>query len=370
MRILYVIGRLGMGGDSVAVLNTLDVLIKLGKLHVEEVSFLTHDIGYNKSKVEQLKKRGHNVIIIDGDVRKLGVKKYYDTMVRVINNSGPYDVMHIHTSMQSGVALRAAKKCGISKRICHAHTNSIQRKTNAISKFILTPFFKYLIENNATEIVACGKMAGEFLYGSKMNFKILKNGINLKEYQEVTDASLMQLKKELGISNKEFIVGHVGRFSTMKNHHFIIELAEQLKEHSEIVFVMVGDGEEFDNIQDMAEQKQLNCVFTGRRSDVSKLMCMFDMLILPSLPGEGFPMTLVEAQAGGCKCLVSDNVTKEADLGLGLVTYHSIEDIDYWTDAIVEKRESNEKRENCIKLIQTAGFNQEEAALEWYKLYT
>lgn len=58
-------------------------------------------------------------------------------------------------------------------------------------------------------------------------------------------------------------------------------------------------------------------LFLGVVEDIPALMQAFDVFVMPSL-FEGLPLVLVEAQASGLPCIVSDNITEETDLGLGL----------------------------------------------------
>jgi len=85
---------------------------------------------------------------------------------------------------------------------------------------------------------------------------------------------------------------------------------------SPILFLFVGDGPEKDHIVAMAKKKKLDdmCVFLGRRNDVSDLLQASDLLVLPSIK-EGLPVTVVEAQAVGLPCLISDSITREVNIG-------------------------------------------------------
>lgn len=367
MRILYIVGRLGMGGDSSAIFSALSPLIEQKKIRVEDVDFLTHDIGYNKKKVGELREKGHNVYILPGDVRKMGPVNYYKEVRRLLKEKGPYDVVHTHTSLQSGVALLAAEMSGVPKRVCHAHTNTIQRKTSALSRFCLTPFFKVLIEISATDKVACGKMAGEFLYG-KHEFRILKNGINLEEFKKVSEEDIRITREKLTDGDDLLLVGHIGRFSEMKNQKYIISLAEKLK-HSHIKFVLVGDGEDLEAMKKMVNKKEVPVEFLGRRNDIPELLMAFDMLVLPSLAGEGFPVTLVEAQAAGCPCIVSTEVTREADLGLGLVDFVGLDKQCDWEKTICSRKLKKMEKSKAIQAVENLGYSQNDVASEWLKVY-
>ena len=369
MRILEVIGRLGMGGDTGSVLSALEVLINTGRLSVSSVDFLTHDIGYNRDAVLQLSRRGHKVIILNGDMRKSGPLKYYMSVKKALVNNGPYDIVHVHTGMQSAIVLKAALSCKVPSRICHAHINSVQRKVNSVANSFLTPVFRYMINRYATDRAACGMDAGRFLFGFKTKFRVVKNGIDLRRFGKISTKRIEALREELGIQPSRYIIGHVGRFSDMKNQIFILRLAERLKYNSKFLFVMVGDGENFQKIKDKAEKLRLNCVFPKRREDIEAFMSMFSLHLVPSLPGEGFSITMLEAQAAGCPTICSRHVPRDADMGLGLVEFLPLEDEDKWLDAIKSKTRMRIDPDQCRKIIMEKGYEINDAAEEWAKLY-
>ena len=124
--VLHVIGHIGRGGDTTV---AQDIVTNMDntKIHFD---FVTHK-GADKEKVKQFRKAGFRVFVMDGDVRELGMVKYYKSILEIMKNAGvKYDAIHVHTGMQSGVALAAAKKAGIPKRICHSHVTAIQRKAS------------------------------------------------------------------------------------------------------------------------------------------------------------------------------------------------------------------------------------------------
>lgn len=367
MNIVHVVGRLGRGGDSTIIFNVLD-MIDTSKYKFD---FITH-VGCDENCVKKLRKKGCKVFILDGDVRKLGPFKYYKEIRKILKENPKYDVMHIHTSVQSGIAMLAAKNSGIAKRVCHAHTNEIQRKTSYLKKIILSPILKLLIKLTVTDKVACGKMAGEFLFGKKSKFNILRNGIDINFFKNVSEEEVLSLKKEFNIKDGSTIVGHIGRFSDMKNQEFILELARNINEN--VTFIFVGEGENMKYLQNKANSINRDIIFTGRRKDVNVFMHLFDVLLLPSLKGEGFPITLVEAQASGCKCLVSTNVTEESDLGLNKVKFLDLDDIDIWINNIkniCSKKyivKEHELENDCEK-IKAMKFEKSQSYLEWIKVY-
>ena len=79
----------------------------------------------------------------------------------------------------------------------------------------------------------------------------------------------------------------------------------------------MGAGELEAEAKGRAEQLGISdrIIFTGVRTDVREILSCCDCFLMPSL-FEGLPFSLVEAQAAGLRCLVSDVVTREADVGL------------------------------------------------------
>jgi glycosyltransferase involved in cell wall biosynthesis len=69
-------------------------------------------------------------------------------------------------------------------------------------------------------------------------------------------------------------------------------------------------------VQERGLAKQVS--FLGLRKDVPEILGALDGFVLPSLY-EGLGIVLIEAQAAGVPCLVSDRVPEEADLKLGMV---------------------------------------------------
>ena len=66
MRILQVVGRLGRGGDSAAILSAMGHLQKQGVVF----DFLTHP-GFVERTAEQVKAAGSRVWVLPGDVRRM-----------------------------------------------------------------------------------------------------------------------------------------------------------------------------------------------------------------------------------------------------------------------------------------------------------
>lgn len=200
--VLHVIGHIGRGGDTTVVLDVMKNMDH-SKVHFD---FITHR-GAKEETVQKLRDVGSKVYIMEGDVRELGMAKYYKSILEILKHTEvKYDAIHVHTGMQSGVALAAAKKVGIPKRICHSHVTAIQRKASFVKKVIATPIFRYLYMKNATTKIACSKDAGIFMYGKNSRFTVIYNAVDIEPYLNVFSEEIQKIEKEIGAKETDVLV--------------------------------------------------------------------------------------------------------------------------------------------------------------------
>lgn len=238
-----------------------------------------------------------------------------------------YDVVHVHNSFKNGMALLLARLMRVKVRVCHAHTSGLEDKSLGFSLSIL----KFLAVKNATVRLACSRKAGDFLYG-KQPFSVLNNAIDVQSIlDEAGDSDAT--KERYCLPKNKIIVGHVGRFVAVKNHEFILKLAQSLSD--DYHFALVGSG----GLRDKIKKQVLDLGLSSRFSfieptkEIPAILRTFDVFVLPSF-FEGLSMVALEAQASRLPCIVSDRVPPEADVGLGLLTYLPLEDFHSWVRLI------------------------------------
>ncbi|MBQ4375398.1 MAG: glycosyltransferase, partial [Erysipelotrichales bacterium] len=99
----------------------------------------------------------------------------------------------------------------------------------------------------------------------------------------------------------------------------------------------------------------------GRKGNVAEYLNAMDVLVLPSLY-EGFPITLVEAQCSGLRCLVSDVITRSVDL-TGNVRFFSLkESSDKWAKEAAALSEYD--RKSFAEVLRDKGYDEEAIAKE------
>lgn len=220
-----------------------------------------------------------------------------------------YRIVHSHIDCMSAIPLKAAKKAGVPVRIAHSHNSNQDRD----AKYILKLLYKYRIPQYATKLMACSQAAGRWMFGGR-EFEVLNNAIDASSYQfdqKIRDTQ----RKALGIDLDSFVVGHVGRFSPQKNHDFLIDIFAELVKEREATLLLVGDGDLHNHIYTKVCQLGIEkrIIFTGVRNDVADLLQAMDVFVFPS-HNEGLPLTVVEAQAAGLPCFISDGVPIECKL--------------------------------------------------------
>ena len=258
---------------------------------------------------DEIKKLGGNVIVCPPYQK---IFKYMRFLKKLFREK-KYRIVHSNINTLSVFPLKAAKKAGVKVRIAHSHSTSNPKewKKNLI-KNILRPFSR----KYATDYFACGELAGRYLFGDNAydggKVTIIHNAIDVDEF-DFDPAARKKLRREIGLSDNDFVIGHIGRFVEQKNHRYLIDVfAEIKKKKTNAKLVLVGQGPLKNYIKEKTKKLGLEkeVFFLGQRNDTNKLYSIFDVFCLPSLY-EGLPVVGVEAQINGLPCVFSNTITKE-----------------------------------------------------------
>ena len=278
---------------------------------------------------------------------------YFKGMAKVIRE-GNYDVIHSHMGSRGLFAMIFGKKYGVPTRIVHSH---IAYEPVSGWKKKLNHVLAKIAKANATNLFACGKDAGKYMWGENANVHIMTNAVDTEGFQ--FDPVLREEKRrELGLEGK-FVYGIVGRLSEQKNYPFLFDAYEKvIQTLDNTVLVIVGRGLEEEAIKELARKKGIadSVMFLGLRDDVPKLLNAFDLFVLPSRY-EGLPVVLIEAQANGLPELVSDKVTREMDVS-DLIAFLPIDKgADIWAEEMSRVLVNTEQRAAYSHIIADAGYD-------------
>ena len=241
-----------------------------------------------------------------------------------ILKKGKYDIVHVHASSGlQGLEVFLSKIIGVDNIVVHSHSSNLSLSSgfNWLKKIIHKIGLR-MIKKYTHLRLACSQKASEWLFGGESS-QIVINGIDCNKFRFSLETR-NRVRKQLNLQGKT-VIGHIGTFSKIKNHDFILNIFEEylyINENS--VLVLIGTGILFDEIREKAQKKQIvdKILFLGIRSDCDELLMAMDMFIFPSY-FEGMPITIIEAQATGLRCFISESITHEVDIG-GMLEYISL----------------------------------------------
>lgn len=253
-----------------------------------------------------------------------------------------------------------------------AHSHSAGYRGNFIEQ-ITKKFFARGVGNVADYWFACSDKAAKRLYGDRYktykHYYNIPNAIDSDKYlfnQDIRNC----IRKKLGIDDTTFLCGHLGTFSPVKNHKFLIEIfAEFLKINPNSKLVCCGAGALMPVVKQQVEEMGLKdkVIFTGVVSNANEYMMAMDCLIFPSI-FEGFPISVLEAQATGLPIVMNDVITTEADL-TPLVNRSSLNlPASNWAKIVSETSVTD--RPSYNKAISVSPFNIKSSVKEFEHLYS
>lgn len=333
IRVLHVVTVMDRGGLETLLMNYYRNIDR----NIIQFDFLTH-----RQYEQEYEKE---IIELGGKVYKLSHLNpfsihYFRELNHFFKEHNEYKIVHSHLDCLSSIPLKYAKNHNVSTRIAHSHSSSQEKNW----KYIIKLFYKKLIPYYATDFFSCGQKAGRWMFDGADFFQ-LNNAINTTEFKYDLQVR-MKYRNKFRIKSDEIIIGNVASFKDAKNHLFLLDVFFEIyKSNKNYKLFLVGDGILREKIEKKINKLNLqnNVILLGVRADVSQILQMFDLFLLPSLY-EGFPVSILEAQCSGLTCIISDTVSNECNI-TGLVHQISLQcNAQEWCKKILELNIS--KREN------------------------
>lgn len=277
----------------------LDLVSEIDKSRYEISLLIEKDIPENIAFF--LRKKAIKVYKNDVPIRKHPVN--YLKKMYILLKESDMDILHLHIFLSRIYMIFLAKLLKVSKIVVHSHTTSL----DPISK-IGKKFYGMFSKKNIVE-VACAKEAGECLFGKNSDCEVITNGVNFEKFK-FNDNIKKEYIKKLNLQNRK-IIGMIGRISYQKNQKFAIDIFESLNNiDRDYVLLLIGNEADDKEIPQLVKEKGLEnkVVFLGARNDIKELLSLIDVYLMTSRY-EGLSVGLLEAQASGVQCLISDAIT-------------------------------------------------------------
>ena len=260
-----------------------------------------------------------------------------------MRENGPYDIVHSHLSEYDGLVMWAASRLGVRVRISHSHNDTrCIDATATLQRRAYLSLGRRLIKSYSTHCLAASRPSAFSQFGESWEtdakVRVLHCGIDLAPFVRAKDAKDRETRRQLGLPDGAFVIGHVGRFVAQKNHDFLVRIVQLLARRDPSAhLLMVGSGPLLADVKSLVSRTGLGsrAVFLEPRPDIPRLMLeVMDVFLFPSLH-EGLGLVLLEAQAAGLPCVASDVIPEEVCVSSGCIEFLSLgHSADEWADRI------------------------------------
>ena len=307
LNVVHVTFSLDIGGAEIVIFN----LIR--KFDKQKFNTSICSLTAGGDLVPELENAGIPIHVVQKNEGK-DLKIYY-RLYRFFRDNN-IDIVHCHNMYMLLYCAIPAKLAGAIGVVLTEHANL--RNPSKLYCFLsrVSQKFTDLITVNSQQVIDA--LVND--QGLKpRDMVIIPNGIDFAQYHQQFDTSA--LRSELGIDADDKVVGIVGRLVPVKDHLTLIKaFAKLVARLPSARLLIVGDGQELDNLKAFVEQQQLNerVIFTGFRRDILALLNVMHAFVLSSLK-EGQSISILEAMAvglpvvatavGGTPELVMDNET-------------------------------------------------------------
>ena len=294
------------------------------------------------------------------------LKEYKKAVKVFFDEHQDYDIVHGQCSELGVFIYEEAKRRNIPVIIAHAHNARMDRDIKLLFRWM----WKNRMRKSINQYFTCGKEAAENLFGKELAKKAfqMNNAIEVENFKFNVEVR-NQKRAELN-ADKTINLINVGRFNTQKNQLFLLDIfAEILKQNNNYQLFLVGLGDLEtklkQKVKDLNLQEKVH--FLGLRNDVPELLQAMDIFLFPSF-FEGLPVSLIEAQTTGIKCVISDGVPVESVLVKDNVTIIPLKDnAKHWAKKILEINLS--ERKDVSEMIKKSGYDIKENAKKLEEKY-
>lgn len=360
-RVLYYLERWSSGGIEAIITNILTVAHAKGIAPRADV--IAHCVE-DSIFTERLAEIGVRIYELSGSLRAPKNAKLFRDFIR------EHRYTAVHFNVFHGLSLKfaqIARKEGIGVRIVHSHGSGLGNGFAAKLKTILSRIGAALWLREATRRIACSDAAGKFLFGNQ-DFTVIPNGINSKRFA-FSEEKRESVRSELSVGDAA-VIGHIGRFSTEKNHEFLLRVFAKLKKlvpNSKLL--LLGEGDLFSDMQKLALELGVSddVIFAGAVSCPEKYLSAMDVFLLPSV-FEGFGIAAVEAQASGLPTILSGGVPRAVAISDGAL-FLPLDSEEEWARKAATLASKKADRHGADKAVIEHGFDVTEVARKIISLY-
>ena len=319
-----------------------------------EVEIACSDVGGRMEEIrEKLKdyvKMIHVVRLVRSPVSLKNLTGYQDTK-KVISN-GNYDIIWTNEPVMgvaTRLAARKARRNG-TKVVYMVHGFHFFDGAPKLNWMIYYPIEKAI--SRVTDMIVTINRE-DYQRAKKMYAKDVRYihgiGVNTSRLQKSSEQK--NIRAEIGVTRKDFLILSVGELNENKNHKVVIRSLGKMQDPT-IHYVICGKGEQLQDLQNIAEEEKVldKVHFMGYRKDVVDICSQVDLFAFPS-QREGLGLAALEAMYCGL-ALVTSRIRGLVDIMDDGISGFLCDpnNVDEWAEAIKTLK-------NNYKLRQDAGLH-------------
>ena len=302
----------------------------------------------------------------DEDLLSMGSRVFYNKGISVANvytavnnfksflHDHQYKIVHCHMNQWCGFLLKGAKEAGVPIRIAHSRNAFKALNTKNVIKNIV----KLNVNRYATHRFAVSRKAGIWLFGQKADknglVHVWPNAIDSARYRYNSDVRA-EIRQALNLGDN-YTIMHVGTHKRQKNHKFLLAVFAAIKRNDPTARLVLVGGGKWDGVENQIKRIGLedSVTLTGPRRDVHCLLQAADVFVFPSFY-EGLPGAVLEAQAAGLPCIISDSITDEVCITPLVEQIPLSYTAEQWAEKVLNCK--NEIREDTSNYFLSTGFD-------------
>ena len=296
IRVALVVSHLKGGGKEQVVVSLADFLAERGFCPVTICLTTSGPLG------DRIRRRGLKVIVMNKPPGKdLGLPF---RLAKILKREG-VDIVHSNNWGTMVECAVAAKLAGIQSVVHTQHGMDYGlNASRSQPRDHLWTLVKRLVSRWFTRIVAVSHEVLEMVvkewHVPSERVTVIHNGISLNS-KAVGHEERTEMRRRLGLSKTNFVIGSVGFFRPVKDFPALVEAMAIVVRHApQARLVLLGEGPSRRDIETAINRLDLQPFIhlLGWRQDVDNLLPLMDLFVLCSR-SEGISLSILEAMAAG-----------------------------------------------------------------------
>lgn len=278
--------------------------------------------------------------------------------------------VHVHDLYLMSYPLYLADRLGFPVKAIQCHASWGEKLPNNPGDTAEFAARRALISGDQFDRLACSELAGRFDF-KNLPFEVIPNGVDTKRFS-FHPVHRAILRTKLGIDEDTCVVGAVANLYLAKNPLFALKVFHRfhsIRPNSK--YFILGSGQMAGEIREYVRENGLSdCVHMfGAQYEIDLFYDAMDVILHPSL-SEGLPNSLIEAQAKGLPCLISDTISDMVKITPLVRSFPLSRDAGAWAAELDRLTKGKRARRQWENEIRAAGYDARDVADKIMALYS